>query len=496
MSAIHEQAMIHVYQQVLQRLLSFYSRGERTALQLLIQRLIVAAGGIERIGDYRVLTVQNGSRESFYVLTALRAAQLSIAGRHPVTFTLRVATPRLSETSQATLENIHRCYSALFVYDDPRVELLMADNREVMPFNHKQPLSEAGHHANRMDMLLVGHLRPVDGPLEIGDEGYLAMAEFYRHMARWDAGVDSLITNNTPRQQKQFMSGLRRATRKIGLTVDNISSFDSLIAHLDTLGGDPYKHFYGPEHHGAWKPEAQFQACRRVSHIGIDDLTVDRSEGTNWPLFSEFLRVQTEQFISPAPENGNLSPLLLAHLHGLQACYLQGRSYETGYGDYVQRAIMIMHRKQLPKHACEQARLLFGSPALVPERRAQAAEDAYRILGLNETQLVCMLFAPFVEQGAGMENFLRCCHPGMLVAMPDLHKAMQGAPIADQVTQWMVEVSGLPVDVLGKLYQANVAQPEQAQIQPGSDLQQAIDGVDTTEAGQHADGSCERSARH
>ncbi len=168
MSAIHEQAMTHVYQQILQRLLGFYSRAERTALQLLIQRLIVAAGGIDRIGDYRVLTVQNGSREGFYVLTALRAAQLSIAGRHPVTFALRVATPRLSETTQATLENIHRCYSALFVYDDPRVELLMADNREVLPFNHRQPLSVAGHEANRMDLLTLGHLRSVDSPWKSG----------------------------------------------------------------------------------------------------------------------------------------------------------------------------------------------------------------------------------------------------------------------------------------------------------------------------------------
>ncbi len=65
MSAIPEQAMTHVYQQILQRLSGFYSRAERTALQLLIQRLIVAAGGIERIGDYRVLTVQNGSRKAF-----------------------------------------------------------------------------------------------------------------------------------------------------------------------------------------------------------------------------------------------------------------------------------------------------------------------------------------------------------------------------------------------------------------------------------------------
>ncbi|MET3458063.1 MULTISPECIES: hypothetical protein [Pseudomonas] len=496
MSAIHEQAMTHVYQQILQRLLGFYSRAERTALQLLIQRLIVAAGGIDRIGDYRVLTVQNGSREGFYVLTALRAAQLSIAGRHPVTFALRVATPRLSETTQATLENIHRCYSALFVYDDPRVELLMADNREVLPFNHRQPLSVAGHEANRMDLLALGHLRSVDSPLEIGSEGYLAMTEFYRHMARWESGVDSMVSSDTPRQQRQFISGLRRAARKIGLPTDNIGCFDSLFAHLDTLNNDLYEHFYGPERLGAWKPEGHYEACRRMSHIGIDDLIVDRLEGTNWPLFNEFLRVQTDGLMPSAIENEYLSPLLLAHLHGLQACYVQGRSYETGYGDYVQRAIMLMHRKQLPEHACEQARALFGSPSSIPERRAYAALEAQKILGLSETQLVCMLFAPFVGQGAGLEHFLRCCHPGMLVAMPDLHKAMQGATVADQIAQWMVDVSGLPVGVLGKLYQASVASPDQPETVPGGDLQQVLDDVDAAETGQVADEPHERSARH
>ncbi|AHL34166.1 hypothetical protein CD58_15170 [Pseudomonas brassicacearum] len=490
MSAIHEQAMTHVYQQILQRLLGFYSRAERTALQLLIQRLIVAAGGIERIGDYRVLTVQNGSRDSFYVLTALRAAQLSIAGRHPVTFDLRVATPRLSETTQSTLENIHRCYSALFVYDDPRVELLMADNREVLPFNHNQPLSVAGHEACRTDMLVLGHLRSSDSPLEVGDDSYLAMAEFYRHMARWEAGVDSLVSSETPRQQKQFMSGLRRAARKIDLAIDK-GGFDSLFAQLDTLGSDPYQSFYGQDRLCGWQPEGHFEACRRVGHIGIDDLFLDRSEETNWPLFNEFLRVQTESLVVSAPENEYVSPLLSAHLHGLQACYLQGRSYETGYGDYVQRAIMLMHRKQLPEHACQHTRELFGTPSTVPERRAQAAIEAQKNLGLNETQLVCMLFAPFVAQGAGLEHFLRCCHPGMLVALPDLHKAMQGAPITDQVAQWMIDVSGLSIDLLGKLYRASIALPDQDTVS-GIEPQ----AVDAEEAGQGADGLCERSARH
>lgn len=39
MSSIHEQAMNYVYQQVLQRLLGYFTRAERTALQLLIQQI-------------------------------------------------------------------------------------------------------------------------------------------------------------------------------------------------------------------------------------------------------------------------------------------------------------------------------------------------------------------------------------------------------------------------------------------------------------------------
>jgi ABC-type phosphate transport system auxiliary subunit len=62
------------------------------------------------------------------------------------------------------------------------------------------------------------------------------------------------------------------------------------------------------------------------------------------------------------------------------------------------------------------------------------------------------LFSPFIEQGAGLERFLRSCHPGMLVAMPDLHRAMQGLHGPEQVLQWMIDVSGLPVRLIGRLY--------------------------------------------
>ena len=40
----------------------------------------------------------------------------------------------------------------------------------------------------------------------------------------------------------------------------------------------------------------------------------------------------------------------------------------------------------------------------------------------------------------------------MLVAQLDLHKALQGQPAPEPVAQWIVDVSGLPVDLIGRLY--------------------------------------------
>lgn len=124
MSSIHEQAMNYVYHQVLQRLIGHFTRAERTALQLLIQRIVVAAGGMEQVGQYKIMVAHGGGEVSSYTLALLRAAQLSIAVRAPGTFQLRVATLRHTGMTQATLDTLHHGYGMLFFHDDPRVELL------------------------------------------------------------------------------------------------------------------------------------------------------------------------------------------------------------------------------------------------------------------------------------------------------------------------------------------------------------------------------------
>ncbi|MGJ7514984.1 hypothetical protein ACSFE6_11690 [Pseudomonas baetica] len=453
MTTIHDQAMTYVYQQVLQRLLSFFSRAERTALQLLIQRLGVAAGGMERIGEFKVLAVQTGSRDSCYTLALLRAAQLTIATRAPATFRLRVATLRLNGSHPMALENIHRSYNALFIYDDPRAEVLMVDNREVLPFDHAAPISQAGREANRMNLLMLGHRRAWDGPLELWDDGYLATGEFYGQITRWNHGVDAMVSSDTPRQQKLFIEGLKRAATKGGIETSNHPEpgYTGLFALLDELGREGYRRFYTEGGHETWRPADQFETCRRATLLDIHDMLVGNLE-ERWPLLTEFLGFQADELAAQLSGNEYVSLPVSAHLRGLQSSFVQGGTYESGVAEYLQRALVMMRRKQLPEHLCEQAVEAFGNPATLAELRARAAAEAQRSFGLSEAQWVCLLFAPFGEQAANLERFLRQCHPGMLVALPELHRAMQGQPVAEQIMQWMVDVSGLPVSLIRRLY--------------------------------------------
>ncbi|MGH8389421.1 MAG: hypothetical protein ACRESJ_28745 [Pseudomonas sp.] len=453
MTNIHEQAMSNVYQQVLARLLSFFSRAERTALQLLIQRLGAAAGGMEQIADLKVLAIQTGTRDSCYTLALLRAAQLTIASRAPATFHLRVATLRLNGTHPMALENINRSYSALFVCDDPRVEVLMADNRKVVPFDPLVPFSRAGRESNRLNMLMLGHRRACGGLLDLWDDGYLATGEFYGQITRWNHGVDVLISSDTPRQQKLFFEGLKRAAAKAGhhSSSHHEPGYAGLFAFIDEMGSNGYQRFYSEPGHQPWRPAEDFETCRRATLVDIHDLMVSNLEERG-PLLTDFLGFQADELADQLSDNDYVSLPLSAHLRGLHGCFVQGRTYEEGVGQYLQRALITLRRKRLPERLCEQVFEAFGNPATITLLRTQIAIEAQRNLGLSEAQLVCLLFAPFVDNGAALERFLRRCHPGMMVGLPDLHRAMQGHHVADQIVQWLVDVSGLPLHLVCELY--------------------------------------------
>jgi hypothetical protein len=52
---------------------------------------------------------------------------------------------------------------------------------------------------------------------------------------------------------------------------------------------------------------------------------------------------------------------------------------------------------------------------------------------------------------------------------------MQGHPVAEQILQWMVDVSGLPVSLIGKLYRmAPVVEEGKSMSPPDSHASQSV----------------------
>ncbi|RMT78564.1 hypothetical protein [Pseudomonas viridiflava] len=455
MSAIHEQAMNYVYQQVLQRLLGYFSRAERTALQLLIQRLIVAAGGIERISSFKVLVPFGGGKDSAYTLAFVRAAQLSIACRAPGTFNLRVASRRHAGMTPAVMDNINRSYGALFLYDDPRVEMLVFDNKYIQPFEPDLPFSSAGREQSRSDMLLAGHLSAGDARTTFCNSCYLGLAEFIGRASSWGKGVDALVSGDSRKEQKQYIGWLMRLAQGFGHNTGHWKShrFNSALRTLDHLASAFHHELYG-EAEPVEKPVKPIVSPIRSSLpalIGIADLVSCKAD-EHWALLTEFLDFRFDDLSFNFSESDCANPMLMAHMRGLSAQYVQGRSYADGIVEYLALATSLMRTKQMPARLVDQAMNAYAGHDRIEARRQLATTFAQEGYGLSETQLICMLFSPFVNEGRGLEDYLRRNHPGMLIALPDLHRVLSGATASDQVMHWLTDNSGLALEGLRSLY--------------------------------------------
>ncbi|OEC38316.1 hypothetical protein A7K61_08920 [Pseudomonas sp. AP42] len=435
--------MSYVCQQVLQRLIGHFTRAERTSLQLLVQRIVVAAGGMEQVGNYKVLIAHGGGEVSSYTLALLRAAQLTIAGRSPKTFQIRVATLRHAGMTQATLDSLNQGYAALFFHDDPRVELLMVENHEVLPFNHQRPASSAAREISQRNKLMIGHLTSGDIRAALCDDTLLALGDFYQRVATWNGGVHALVSGDSARKQSQYIAWLKKSALATGLTFAPAkpSSLNAWFARMEEWSVGCYRDLYGEHYAGNESPGR----CghRHLAYIGIADLLKDADVG-HAPLLTGFLVHKRDPFEFHFSHPAYPNPLLMAHLHGVQAQCLRELSYEHGVAGFVRRAADFLHRRHVPVALIKEA----------SGREGQLLSSAYiqEFSGLDDSQLTCLLFAPFVQHGERLESFLRQCHPGMLVALPELHKALQGKPAADILHQWLVDTSGLPLPLLQHLY--------------------------------------------
>lgn len=449
MSSIHHQAMGHVYHQLLERMLGHFTQAQRAALRLLIQRLTVAAGGSGALGQYTILLACGGGKDSLQTLAFLRAAQLSIGQRSPVTFRLRIATCRHAGLTSAAFANMQRACSALFLRDDPRIELLLVDDCQVSPLTEDMPSSEAARTTCRINMLMSGHLTAGDERVTFGNGCYPNLVDFYQSALSHGDGVHAVAIAGPPRELRHYLAwGLRAAYQARGEQPLAGDLLDAL-AHL----GEAY---YRPLHGEPSGPAGNLQASAIPSRPGLKLINLhgllDSDSLDHWPLLTHFLGFEFLGQGTGFNELDCVSPLLLAHMRGLRSQWLHGQAYRRGVHDYLRLAVPLMRSKGTPETLVRQTLASWHGQAALEQRRDDANRQAAQAYGVGENQLVCLLFSPFAEHGAGLRAYLQQCHPTMLPELAALHGALQGLPSKPALRRWLKEVSGLPAVALQRLY--------------------------------------------
>nr|WP_314872706.1 hypothetical protein [uncultured Pseudomonas sp.] len=433
MSNIHEQALEYVYTQVLEHLMEHMSQALRASMQLLIQRLMVAAGGVDYLGQFQLLVIHGADRDSALLLSTLRAAQLTIAQRAPQTFRLKVLVASLPAASEAALDYHERCFSTLFLQDDPRVELLMIQGHRLVPFSRRPQTQGADWMQSRDALLLFGHLNGGTPEALFGSRLHLQMASACNQVLSDAQGVLALITLVPPRQRYRYLAWCRRCLRLAGEpglhpVSRDIAGMVKALAWLHDVVATPS--------HAALAPaETGEGAALRV--IAVDDLLDQK------PTDREFERLLKVPF--EAPEC--LPPLAVC--------------FEVDALTQVRQL-----RERIIDRRIKGANLRLG----LKPRAEQTADEVVQarlmqVLELTEKQLICLLHAPFAGHGAGLASFIECYHPGMLVAMPYLHRALLGKPCPDGVLHWLVEASGLSLVQLRAVYGRQVGQPARRMLE-------------------------------
>lgn len=443
--------MSNIYQQVLEKLLAHFTHAQRAALQLLVQRLGVAAGGLDRLGHFKVLVAHGGGGTSSQCLALVRAAQLSIAVRHRHTFLLRVATFRHSGMGPAVMDNIERGYAALSLHDDPRVELLVVDDQHVHAYDALAPLSAATRLRNRTDLLVNGHLSGGDGRVGLCHGCYLGRADFYQRAMAWSGGVQALVSAQSAMRQRRYLAWGLRAARQWGLgeRVNGEGGSDSALEVIGQLSEAYYRQLYGEKLSSRRLPRPRRKPL--VHLVAMDDLLGVAPE-QHWRLLVEFLGFRFSAQALGFSETACGNPLLMAHLRGLRAERVEQRSYLEGIAEYLQAARQWMSRKGMPGHLIDLMLSAYDDPHKLQERRVLADEHGQAGYQVNEEQLTCLLFAPFVDSGKGLATYLARCHPERVDALAALHHVLQGTRTDDPVARWLGEVSGLPIQALRRLY--------------------------------------------
>jgi hypothetical protein len=377
----------------------------------------------------------------------------------------------------AVMANIDRAYRALGLVDDPDCELLLVDGDHIRPFDVDLPQLDSVVERNRVDLLMTGHRTAADARPTFCNACNLSMVNAFGLAAGYGRGVDTIITGDSTREQRDYYLWITRLARRLGLRPprQEAAGFKGFLQSLDGIA-----RLYFTDIHGA-ADEAAI-ATRGVAtdvHAGLGFFSIyedtSYASGKHWAVLTDLLGFTFDDIAFSFTESDCGNPALMAHLRALKCERRYGRSYAEGLAEYVDFALSLMRQKEFPETLIEAMRARYSRPDAVPRMRAAMdayAGDAYR---LTEEQLVAMVYAPYTEKGAGLDRYLAAEQPDLVDAAPAIRRLLgDDADFPDLDTTELAErlerSTGLSIAQLRVLYAGSLRLPS-----PRPDTDQIID---------------------
>lgn len=370
------------------------------------QRLLTTLPHPDEPEKNRVLLAYGGGKDSSYMVAYVRYIQGLIWQQHGSTFQLRIATNRHTAMTESVMANIDRVYHALRIHGDAYTECLVTDGLQIRPFARDLPMPESVRQQNRSDVLMNGHRFRADARSTFCNACNLSMVNAFGLTAHYDGGVDVIITGDSPQEQTAYLAWARHLSRLFNApTAERSRGFSGFLQTLDGVAERYAADVYGadpvaPAHRITW------QLARDPRFFNIYQDTAYEA-GAHWALLTEFMHFQFDELMFSFSESDCGNPTLMAHLRGLRAETLLQRSYAEGIREYVRFALGLMVEKDFPPPLIDEMAARYQDDAAIARARQRAEHFAMQAFDLNETQLVCMIFSPFVADGQQLARWLQ-----------------------------------------------------------------------------------------
>lgn len=426
----------------------------------LLNKLAATKG---ELGNKCVLVAYGGGKDSSYMIAYVRLIQLLIFKKLNDTFKIRILTYRHPGVPQATIENIHRVFSALRLYNDPYIEMLLFNEEEVSLFDKDKPIPVFAKNRNRRHVIMTGHLVQGDGrptfcnACNFSYVNSLVAAASFNHL-----NADIFITGDSTSETREYCKWVKRLAKQITNNSKNTNTkFRGFRGYqaVKEISQYYFKEIYGNIYEQQMRQENDNSdnddSCEPI-FFSIYEYT-NYESGNHLPFLTEYLGFQFDDLAFSFTESDCANPALMAHIRGLKAEHVYQRNYEDGITDYLQLAIKLMKIKKIPDHLIVKVITRYLSEPGIHAMRNKIQLFAEEAFGINEEQFVCMVFSPFCDRGSRLELFLEREYPDLSQNASDIHHLLSGEEITSTkhiYVEKLSQISGLDFPDLCVLYRS------------------------------------------